>query len=213
MKNLPLLIVTIVGTLALVIGVAVMFSRSSSTQVETVDRTLIETNPRLVKGPAEARVTIVEFSDFQCPYCRDMLPYIKEVTDKYPNDVRVIYRHFPLVQVHKYAQISAQFAEVAASENKFWEMHDKLFEQQTIWAEAPNEQAVSDLLTSFAENLGIDKQIVTERIQSDSIKQAITQDLSLGAQIGVNSTPSVYVNGQKLSAPQQLMSTVDELLK
>jgi protein-disulfide isomerase len=212
MKNLPLLLVTILGTLALVVGVAMVFSRSS-TQAPTVDRGLIEGNARLVKGPTEARVTIVEFSDFQCPYCRELLPYVQQVTEKYPNDVRVVFHHFPLVQVHPYAQLSAQFAEVAASENKFWEMHDKLFEQQTTWASAPNEQAATDLFISFAENLGIDKQIVTERIQSDSIKQAITQDLALGTQIGVNSTPTVYVNGQKLSAPQQLMSTVDELLK
>jgi protein-disulfide isomerase len=212
MKNLPLLIVTVLGTLALVIGVAVAFSRSS-TQVQTVDRALLEANPRLVKGPAEAKVTIVEFSDFQCPYCRELVPYINQVTAKYPNDVRVIYRHFPLVQLHPYANLAAQFAEVAVSENKFWEMHDRLYEQQTTWAKAPNEQAANDLFTSYAENLGIDKQIVTERIQSDSIKQAIAQDLSLGTQIGVDSTPSVYVNGQKLPAPQQLMSTVEELLK
>ncbi len=212
MKNLPLLIITILGTLALIIGVAVIFSRSN-TSTQTVDRAVVETNSKLVTGPENARVTIVEFSDFQCPACAAVSPLVKQVAAQYPNDVRVIYRHFPLTEIHPYAMLAAQASEVAAEQGKFWEMHDVLFERQNEWANLPNAQAVQDKFGEYFDQLTIDKQLLIEKIQTDPVKQAVAQDMSLGAQLRVDATPTLYVNGQKLTAPGQLPATVSDLLK
>ncbi len=212
MKNIPLLLVTILGTLALVIGVAVVFSRNTQ-QVTSIDRGQIENGARLVKGPDTAKVVIVEFSDFQCPACRAIEPLVKQVATQYPNDVKIIYRHFPLTQIHPYAQIAAQASEVAADQGKFWEMHDILFDRQDQWTSLGSQEAVIDTLATYAQELGIDKQVLTEKIQSDSIKSNVAQDVSLATQLKVDATPTIYVNGQKVTAPQQLMTIVADQLK
>jgi len=212
MKNLPLLIITIVGTLALIIGVAVVFSQSN-TSTQTADRTLLESNARNVMGPADAKVTVVEFSDFECPACAATSPLVNQLIAQYPNDVRVIYRHFPLVDIHPYAMLAAQASEVAAEQGKFWEMHDLLFENQSTWAAQTSAEAVQTTFNGYFTQLAIDNQLVMEKIQSDAVKQSVALDMGLGTQLNVNSTPTLYVNGQKLTAPGQLLPTVSDLLK
>jgi protein-disulfide isomerase len=211
MKNLPLLIATIFGTLAIIIGVAVMFSNSSS-QPATADRTALESNTQLVKGPESAKVTIVEFSDLQCPACRAVQPLINSVVEQYPDDVRLIYRHFPLLDIHPNAMLAAQASEVAADEGKFWEMHDLLFQRQDEWANIRDNQALIDQFGEYAQQIQIDKQILVEKIQTDDIKNRVMNDMALGSQLRVNATPTIYVNGQQLSAPQQLQAVVEQTL-
>jgi protein-disulfide isomerase len=211
MKNLPLLIATIIGTLAIIIGVAVMFSNSSS-QPATADRTALESNTQLVKGPESAKVTIVEFSDLQCPACRAVQPLINSVVEQYPDDVRLIYRHFPLLDIHPNAMLAAQASEVAADEGKFWEMHDLLFQRQDEWANIRDNQALIDQFGEYAQQIQIDKQILVEKIQTDDIKNRVMNDMALGSQLRVNATPTIYVNGQQLSAPQQLQAVVEQTL-
>lgn len=211
MKNLPLLIVTIVGTLALVVGIAVMFSGGNAGTAKTVDQAQLVGEARYVKGPAEAKVTIVEFSDFQCPACRAIYPNVKQLMAQYPTDVRVVYRHFPLNSIHPYAQISAQASVVAGEFNKFWEMHDLLFERQDQWSTLSSQDEVKNTLVTYAEELGIDKAQFSERIDSDSARSIVNQDLSYATQLGIDSTPTFFVNGQE-TAPNQLLPAVQSLL-
>jgi len=212
MKNMPLLLVTIIGTLALIAGIAVVFSQGSSTQSgKILDPAQVVGKATNAKGPDDAKVTVVEFSDFQCPACRATYPLIKELINKYPNEVRVVYRHFPLNTIHPYAQIGAQAAVAAGEFGKFWEMHDLLFEKQAEWTSVQNEQAARDILITYAEQLTIDKQQFSEKIDSESVRNVVNQDLSYAVQQGLDSTPTLFVNGQQ-TAPSQLLTTVENLL-
>lgn len=212
MKNLPLLIITLVGTIALIVGVAVVFSSQSNPQARTVDPVAVVGEARHVKGPDEAKVTVVEFSDFQCPACKAVEPLVSQLAETYPNDVRVVYRHFPLNTIHPNAQMAAQAAVAAGEQGKFWEMHDLLFEKQSEWEAANSPQAARDIFITYAEQLAIDKQAFTEKIESDSVRDIVNKDLSYGTQIGVNATPTIFVNGTQ-TAPDQLLPAVAELLQ
>lgn len=211
MKNLPLLLVTIVFTLAAIVGVAFFFSNSSS-QPATADRATIEGNTQNITGPESAKVTIVEFSDFQCPACKAVQPLVKGVVAQYPEDVRLIYRHFPLLDIHPNAMMAAQASEVAADQGKFWEMHDLLFERQEEWSSIRDQQELISKFGDYAQQIQIDKQLLVEKIQTDEIRDRVTKDMALATQLRVNATPTIYVNGQQLSAPQQLLTVVEQTL-
>jgi protein-disulfide isomerase len=211
MKNIPLLVVTLLGTLALIIFVAVIFSQSSTSN-KLIDPALLLGDTQNVVGPADAKVTIVEFSDFQCPACLASEPLVKDVLSKHGQQVRFVYRHYPLVTIHQHAQLAAQAAESAAAQGKFWQMHDKLFATQTEWADLKSSDEALAKFTTYAEDLAIDKAAFLEKIQSEDIKQRITKDVGDGTKAGIQATPTFYVNGQQVAAPQ-LLETVENALK
>jgi formate-nitrite transporter family protein len=203
MKNVPLLIGTIVATLGLVVGIVFFFSKATQPQ-QAVDPVSLIPDKAHSKGPDNAVVTIVEFSDFQCPACKATQPLLDQILTQYPDKVRLVYRHYPLYSIHKYADLGARAAEAAAEDNKFWEYHDLLFDRQGEWSVLSNETEVQDKLGAYAEELGIDKAIFLERIQSDRIKSLVTQDVAKGGQLNIQATPTLFVNGQPTSAPQLL---------
>lgn len=210
MKNIPLLVITIIGTLVLIVALGIVFSKSS-TEVEEVDQAQLAGSARLAIGPESAPVTIVEFSDFQCEYCAIAAPAVKQVLAQNPDNVRFIYRHFPLMSIHQHAQLAAQASEASLEFNKFWEMHDLLFARQADWSKMQDKQAVKDLFIGFAVELGIDKDQFTAKIDSDPIKQVVLEDISLGNNIKVDSTPTFFVNGRK-TAPGELQQAVTDIL-
>lgn len=225
MKNLPLLIGTIVGSLVLVIGIAVFFSNSSSStsapgsQAQNFDE--VEPSPeedvlaeaRNSMGPEDAAVTIVEFSDFQCPACRAVSPLIKQVTTQYPEDVRFVYRHLPLVSIHPYAQLAAQASEVAAEENLFFEYHDLLFERQPEWSRLSSASQVEDAFVEYAGELGIDTDSFRERINAEDVRERVTNDVIDTQSLRLTSTPTLFVNNRRVPAPGQLPQIVESLLE
>jgi protein-disulfide isomerase len=212
MKNIPLLVITLVGTLVLVIGMAVFFSQSASSAL-AVDESKLLSGARLIKGPETAQVTVVEFSDLQCPACKAIQPLVQQVAQQYPDKVKIVYRHFPLTQVHPYATLAAQASEVAAEQGKFWEMHDKLFATQSEWAALDSEQKVTEKFAEYAQELQIDKATFLARIQASEVKQRVADDAALAAELKLNSTPTLFVNGKKVTAPQQFLQTVGSLVQ
>ncbi|MBW7944765.1 thioredoxin domain-containing protein [Patescibacteria group bacterium] len=208
MKNLPLLIGTLLGTLILVVGLAFFFSRPEPAKV--VDTGLVIGVDRPAKGPENAKVTVVEFSDFQCPSCRAAQPLVEQIIAKYPNDVRFIYRHYPLPTIHKNAEYAAQAAEAARSFDKFWELHDLLFAEQPTWSELDGDERTAKF-DEYLQKLGIDKSQFVLRMESKEVKDAMTTDVADGTRAGVNGTPTFFVNGQLTSAPQ-LLQTVESAL-
>jgi protein-disulfide isomerase len=226
MKNIPLLVGTILGTLILIVGVSFMFSENSST-VENgsvvVDPVVVagnERNVKMVEGETESEegespemITIVEFSDFQCPACKAAAPLVGLVTEAFPGKVKFVFRHFPLDSIHPNARRAAIASEAVASINsdKFWDMHDLLFENQNEWSSAKNSNELNDILVTYVEKLDIDRTQFLERIEDNSVIELVNNDSNIGTQLGVNSTPSFYVDGVKVSAPQ-LLSTVESLL-
>lgn len=215
MKNIPLLIVTLLGTIALVVGIAVIFSQGTTSEIKELDSVEVMGDNRPARGTEDPKVTIVEFSDFQCPACLAAKPLIDQVVTQNPNDVKMVYRHFPLLSLHPYAQIAAQASEAAYQEGKFWEMYDKLFVNQTTWEKAASADEAKQIFIGYAEELGIDKTSFTEKIDSSSVKDAVNKDVSYATQIGVNATPTLFVNGKQVPASElgQLPQLVDSIIK
>lgn len=149
------------------------------------------------KGSNEPKVVIVEFADFQCPGCRNAFPVLNDVMSRYGEHVQLIYRHFPLSSIHPNARAAAAAAEAAGKQGKFWDMHSKLFESQNEWAQA-NGTTRTDLFANYASALSIDREKFIEDITSSDISSKINFDIALGRDLGVDSTPTLYVDGKLL---------------
>jgi len=143
-----------------------------------------------IQGNAHAVVTLVEYGDFQCPACGGAYPLVKQIQHRYAGNLRFVFRHFPLSQVHPYAQLAAELAEAAAVEGRFWAMHDWLYENQTAWAPygAPG-------LEAGVRALGLDEATIAATLRNPDIDARIRGDFMGGVRSGVNGTPSFYVNG------------------
>lgn len=208
MKNLPLLIGTLVVMTALIFGVVSFFSKGGQSHAISQE-VLLSDNPH-VRGNVDAPVTIVEFSDFQCPACAYTRTLIEKVLADYPDKVRLVYRNFPLSSIHHNAQLAAQAAEVAGEKGLFWEYHDVLFTNQEKWSQLEGKKLLLDQLASYAEEVGIDKESFLERIDSDYIKSLVNEDVVLGNQLKLRGTPTLYVNGQPTPA-SQLIKQVESI--
>jgi len=151
-------------------------------------------------GPESAPVTIVEFSDFQCPYCARAAPVVKQLRERYPDSVRIVYRHFPLDSVHPQARSAAEASLCAADQGRFWEYHDVLFENARQLGEAD--------LIRYAEELDLDTADFRTCLEEDRHAEQVERDLEAGRRAGVTGTPSFFVNGRMLGGAQPLEAFV-----
>ena len=148
-----------------------------------------------VKGSNDAKVTIVEYSDFQCPGCRSYAPLLSQLVDELGDHVRVVYRHFPL-PIHPHAPITAQAAEAAGLQGKFWEMHDVIFDMQRDWSESSD---IETLLIGYAANIGLDVEKFKTDLYSQDVKNAVEDDTKSGVRAPVRATPTIILDGEILS--------------
>jgi protein-disulfide isomerase len=146
----------------------------------------IDTGKSPVKGPASAKVTIVEFSDFQCPYCRKGRDTMDEMLKAYPNDVKVVFKHFPL-SFHKEAEPSARASWAAQQQGKFWEYHDILFNNQ--------DKLGADFYLTTARELKLDEAKFKADMASEAAGKQVKEDSEIGAKNGIQGTPGFFVNG------------------
>lgn len=159
-----------------------------------------------VKGNRDAKNVLVEFSDLQCPACKAFQPAVKRLAEKNSDGLAIVYRHFPLRQIHKNADRAARFAEAAGRQGKFWEFHDQLFEEQSAWAD---DSDPTDQFLAYAESLGLDREQLRTDADSAAAKEAVTADSQSASAAGVSATPTFYLNGQKLSG----FKSIDDLVK
>jgi protein-disulfide isomerase len=152
-----------------------------------------------VKGAEDAKVTIIEYGDFQCPSCASYFPIIKQLLEEFPDDLKVAYRYLPLVQIHKNAIPSAKAAEAAGIQGKFWEMHDKLFENQTDWE---NDADPFNKFLGYAKELGLEEEKFKSDYESKEVEERVTNQSLEAARLGLNSTPSFFLNGKKIDTPR-----------
>ena len=145
------------------------------------------------KGPADALVTIVVFSDFQCPFCGRVVPTLHQIEKAYGGDVRVAFKHQPL-PFHREAPLASEYALAAGEQGKFWEMHDKLFENQKALSQ--------DDLDRYVKELGLDLDKVKAYVESGRGKKIIQEDQALARQVGANGTPAFFINGVNLVGAQ-----------
>jgi protein-disulfide isomerase len=159
------------------------------------------------RGPDSARITIVEFSDFQCPFCGREAPVIDKLMKDYDGKVKLVFRHFPL-DFHPFAAKAAEAAACAADQGKFWQMHDKMFGNQ-------QKLAVEDLKAD-AKELGLDSGKFDKCLDSGEKKELVKADQKAGSEAGVNGTPAFFVDGIFINGAvpyEQLKETVDRELK
>jgi len=142
---------------------------------------------------SDALVTIIEYSDFQCPYCSRVVPTIKKIEENYGGDVKIIFKHFPL-SFHPDAQKAAEASECARDQGKFWEYHDKLFENQVALK--------VDDLKKYARELGLDPAVFNSCLDSGEKESLVKSDLAEGQSKGVRGTPSFLINGQLVVGTQ-----------
>jgi len=159
------------------------------------------------QGRPKAPLTLVEYGDYQCPYCGAAYPVVKRLQKKMGKNLRFVFRNFPLTQAHPYALVAAEAAEAADLQGKFWEMHDLLFEQQ---------QSLSpDIIPSWAEKIGLDLKKFGNDIKEGGVSKRIKEDRQSGIRSGVNGTPTFYINGYRYDGSpdyDSLLATLEEEL-
>jgi len=141
------------------------------------------------QGDADAPVTLVEYGDYQCPFCGQAHPIVKAVQNHFGPRLRFVFRNFPLSEIHPHAAQAAAAAEASAERGKFWEMHDHLFEHQNRLAERD--------LVSYASELGIESKGFLERMESAETAKRVQEDFMSGVRSGVNGTPTFFINNAR----------------
>lgn len=184
-------------TLVILVGAIFFVGKPSSPTQDTspVDKALLVKADSYQIASDSAKVTIVEFADFQCPACAQAHPVMKRILQDYQGEVNFIFRHFPLPQ-HKNAISAALAAEAAGEQGQFWQMHDKIYENQKTWAE--NSRAM-EIYTQYAQDLGLDMEKFKQGVESSQFKNKIQRDQGDGNALGINSTPTFFINGQKIA--------------
>ena len=182
-----------------IIGGLIYLSRNNKVNVANVDPTAIQTaaadNGNIADhtyGNMKSKVILFEYADFQCPGCNSAHPIIKKVVEKYKGQIGYIFRNYPLTNAHPNALAAAAAAESAGVEGKYWEMHDKLFEQRSNWVELTG-AARTNYFVSLAAELGINKDKFSEHLDSASIRKKINYDLAVGTKAGVSGTPALFI--------------------
>ncbi len=138
-------------------------------------------------GPKDARLTLVEYGDYQCPHCRRAYPIVKEVQRALGSELRFVFRNFPLSNIHPEAKHAAEAAEAAGAQGAFWQMHDRLFERQFALDD--------DHLLEYATELGLDADRIRGELEAGTYTPRVREDFMSGVKSGVNGTPTFFING------------------
>jgi protein-disulfide isomerase len=171
-------------------------------QMEAANKPLDAAKRAKIEGPdgasfgaKNAKVTVVEFSDFECPYCTRAADAVTEIKKKYGDKVRVVFRHFPL-SFHKNAHLASQASLFANSKGKFWEFHDLLFKNQKAMGR--------DSLVTYAKQLGLNVNAFNKALTGGTYKAAVDADIELGKSVAVQGTPTMFVNGARVQNPTDI---------
>ncbi len=209
------LIISVVSLLFLASFIGLVINGKNRNKPQTVDGKTQFTEKGMVRmsplgnpgsGTTSAatnnpRVTLVEFADLQCPACRTYHPVVKELLDIYPGDVRLIFKHFPLIAIHPNAMAAAIAAEAAGQQGKFFEFVDLAYEKQGEWASLPNPE---DKFAELAKALGLDVNKFKSALSDNALEDKVEEQRNEGIKNGVQGTPSFFINGVKIENPKDL---------
>ncbi len=147
-----------------------------------------------VQGPSNARIKLLEYGDFECPFCGEAYPLVKEIQHELGDRLCFAFRHFPMTTMHPHAQHAAEAAEAAGAQGRFWEMHDLLFE---------NQDALEDKdLAQYATALRLDARRLSAEVRRGDHKPRVREDFRSGVRSGVNGTPTFFINGVRYDGPR-----------
>ena len=155
------------------------------------------------QGGASASVTLVEYGDYECPYCSEAADIVKQIQSRMGDDLRFVFRNFPLSQIHPFAEHAAEAAEAAAEMGQFWPMHDLLYENQ--------QQLTDDDLMRYADQLGLNRDKFAAALQSGATRENVSSDYQSGVESGVNGTPAFFINGTRFEGDWQGDGLLDAL--
>ena len=188
-----------------VLGILIIFSKSSELNVSKVDINAIQIankqNGNIADhtfGDSTSKVTLIEYGDFQCPPCREAYPRIKTITNQYKNQLRFVFRNFPIPTSHPNARAAAGAAEAAGLQGKYWEMHDEIYNTQSDWSNLSSTDR-TNFFSNHANKFGFDLAKFNTDMASKSVSDKINYDLAIGKKAGVDATPSFYLDGVHLS--------------
>ncbi len=199
-RNTPIFYI---GIFTVVLFLAIIFAGSSTPtttpNLEKVNNEDLYTNQNPIIGDANARVTIVEFSDYNCPYCVSVNPVLKATVENNPGKIRLIVRHLPLpIPGHETSRIAAEAAIAANKFGKFKEMHNEIYNMK---------DKSRDSLISLAEKLGINKDEFIKALDSEEVRQIVQEDVNAAEKLNVRSTPTIFINGKAFNFSKEDLST------
>lgn len=186
-------------------GLAAFSSGNSSTSSTTLKAPAI-TAEDFQTGPSTAKATLIEYADFQCPACKAYYPLLKQLEIAEQGKVNFVYRMFPLKTVHQNALSSARAAYAASKQNKFWDMHDKLFINQDSWANLSDPE---NTFISYAKDLSLNTDQFKKDYESDASFTYVSNAYSAATNLGLNGTPTFFLNGKQIDNPQSYQAFKD----
>jgi len=190
----------------LILGGLVVLSQKDKVDVSNVNQAKLQTASVSsgniadhVFGLPNSDTSLVEYGDYECPYCGEVYPKLKTVVDNYKTKITFVFRNYPLSSIHPNARAAAAAAEAAGLQGKYWEMHDKLYESQNDWSSLATDKR-TDMFVAYAREVGVAS---LDKFKADMASSAITKkidyDLALGNKAKITGTPTIYLNGVKLS--------------
>jgi protein-disulfide isomerase len=231
-KSLPFIVIAIVliaGVIAVIVftrsrggnGNAGAFVTNQQTQpASAASSATRQSSPNAATGftrpnvKVKSPVILEEYGDYQCPPCGILFPVLKNIEHEYGDQLRVVFRHFPLMKIHRNAMLAAQAAEAARSQGKFQEMHDRLYGTQNAWSDLADARPT---FIEYARQLGLNVERFSGDMDSPAVQQRITADMQRGSSVGVTGTPTVFIEGQMLryeaTTPDGLRQGINYMLQ
>lgn len=195
-----------------ILGFLVFNRKQDEVKVDNIDPAKVITDnkplPDHTYGSDSKKVVLIEYGDFQCPGCGSLFPKLKPLKEHYKEQLTFVFRNFPLTSMHPNALAAATAAEAAGLQGKWWEYHDKLYENQTAWSQLDSSER-GGVFESYAKEIGLNVDQFKKDIKSDKIAQKIKRDQSLGKKSKATATPTLVLNGKTL--PQNQWSTAEDL--
>jgi protein-disulfide isomerase len=213
-RLLPFAIIIIVLVAAIAGGWVVLRSvrdqRNTAAPTPDPARDVKGAEPPHVRGNPNAPVTLEEFGDFQCPTCGIYYSEVKKIENEFGDKLKVIFREYPLVPMHEHALLAAQAAEAAGLQDKFWEMHDKLYENQNTWVAAKD---LVPIFVDYAKQIGIDPDRFMKDLNGETVAVRIFQDGKRVHSLDLKGTPSFFVNGKEAKDEQWKPEGLRQMIK
>jgi len=221
--NLLKWIIFSIISIGLVVGL-IIYSNSTKLNIDSIDAYAVQVastdNGNIadhVFGKLDSAVTLIEYADFQCPGCASISPTIKLITDLYKDQLQFVFRNYPITNLHPNAKAASAAAEAAGLQNKYWEMHDKIYATQSDW-DSLNITERTTFFVGLANELSLDTSKFTSDMSSPSVASKISFDQALGLKINVESTPTFILNGTSLATTtwgnvSKLKTAIDDELK
>lgn len=194
MKRILIWLLVLIGLGAMIWGLALLGSSQPMVSDGTLNADPVSSSD-WQRGGLMAKTTLVEYTDFQCPACASYFPILESLKKTYGSQVQFIYRAYPLPS-HQHSDLAARVAEAAGNQNKFWEMHDLLFKNQSTWS------AISDPMSFFngyAQSLGLNMDQFAKDVISSETNKKVADDIASGGRANVDATPTFFLNGKKIT--------------